>query len=56
MIPINPGQAGKQILAQKVYAALADIPEPVDMIEFSVARNTFCRSCARRWRSSRSRR
>jgi predicted CoA-binding protein len=33
MIPINPGQVGKQILGQKVYAALADIPEPVDMID-----------------------
>ena len=33
MIPVNPGQAGKQILGQKVYAKLADIPEPVDMVD-----------------------
>jgi len=33
MIPVNPGQAGKEILGQKVYAALADIPEPVDMVD-----------------------
>jgi predicted CoA-binding protein len=33
MIAINPGQAGKEILGQKVYAKLADIPEPVDMID-----------------------
>ena len=33
MIPINPGQAGKEILGQKVYAKLADIPEPVDMVD-----------------------
>jgi uncharacterized protein len=33
MIPVNPGQVGKEILGQKVYAKLADIPEPVDMID-----------------------
>jgi hypothetical protein len=33
MIPVNPGQAGKEILGQKVYAKLGDIPEPVDMID-----------------------
>jgi uncharacterized protein len=33
MIPVNPGQAGKDILGQKVYARLADIPQPVDMID-----------------------
>jgi predicted CoA-binding protein len=33
MIPVNPGQAGKDILGQKVYGKLADIPEPVDMID-----------------------
>ncbi len=33
MIPVNPGQAGKEILGQKVYATLADIPEPVDMVD-----------------------
>ena len=33
MIPVNPGHAGQEILGQKVYAKLADIPEPVDMID-----------------------
>src|SRR6202165_1661364 len=33
MIPVNPGQAGKEILGQKVYAKLSDIPYPVDMID-----------------------
>jgi predicted CoA-binding protein len=33
MIPVNPGQAGKEILGQKVYATLNDIPFPVDMID-----------------------
>src|SRR5215475_14736582 len=33
MVPVNPGQAGGEILGQKVYAKLADIPEPVDMVD-----------------------
>jgi uncharacterized protein len=33
MIPVNPGQAGREILGQKVYAHLTDIPEPVDMVD-----------------------
>ena len=33
MIPVNPGQAGKTILGQKVYAKLSEIPEPVDMVD-----------------------
>ena len=33
MIPVNPGYAGERILSQKVYAKLADIPEPVDMVD-----------------------
>src|SRR5437868_82409 len=33
MIPVNPGQAGEGILGQKVFAKLADIPEPVDMVD-----------------------
>jgi predicted CoA-binding protein len=33
VFPVNPGQAGKEILGQKVYAHLADIPEPVDMVD-----------------------
>ncbi len=33
MIPVNPGQAGKEILGQKVYGKLSDIAEPVDMVD-----------------------
>src|SRR5215471_19122426 len=33
MIPVNPGQAGGEILGRRVYARLADIPEPVDMVD-----------------------
>ena len=33
VIPVNPGQAGKEILGQKVYGQLADIPQPVDMLD-----------------------
>src|SRR5579863_7959940 len=33
MIPVNPGQAGKEILGRRVYARLLDIPDPVDMVD-----------------------
>jgi len=33
VIPVNPGQAGKDILGQKVHGALADISEPIDMVD-----------------------
>lgn len=33
VIPVNPGQADKNILGQKVYASIADVPAPVDMID-----------------------
>ena len=33
MIPINPGQAGRELLGRKVYAKLADVPEPIDMVD-----------------------
>ena len=33
MIPVNPGQAGRELLGQKIYARLADIPEAVDMVD-----------------------
>lgn len=33
VFPVNPGQAGKEILGQMTYARLADIPEPIDMVD-----------------------
>jgi predicted CoA-binding protein len=33
MIPVNPGQVGRDILGQPVYGKLADIPEPIDMVD-----------------------
>jgi predicted CoA-binding protein len=33
IVPINPGLAGKEILGQQVYAALKDVPAPVDMVD-----------------------
>lgn len=33
MIPVNPGQAGHTMLGQMIYARLADIPEPIDMVD-----------------------
>jgi uncharacterized protein len=33
VIPVNPGQAGKEILGQRVYAKLADISEPIDLVD-----------------------
>jgi predicted CoA-binding protein len=31
--PVNPGQAGKEILGQHVSARLSDIPHPIDMVD-----------------------
>ena len=33
VIPINPGLAGGELLGQKVYGSLSDVPEPIDMVE-----------------------
>ena len=33
MIPINPGLAGKELLGQKIYGRLSEVPEPIDMID-----------------------
>jgi uncharacterized protein len=33
MIPVNPGHAGKELLGQRIYARLTDIPEPIDMVD-----------------------
>lgn len=33
VFPINPGQAGKEILGRMTYARLADVPESIDMVD-----------------------
>jgi len=33
MIPINPGHAGEDLLGRRIYARLADVPEPIDMVD-----------------------
>jgi predicted CoA-binding protein len=33
VLPVNPGHAGQQIHGQTVYARLADIDEPIDMVD-----------------------
>lgn len=33
VIPVNPGQAGKEIHDQRVVASLADIDTPIDMVD-----------------------
>jgi predicted CoA-binding protein len=33
VIPVNPRAAGQEILGERVYASLKDVPEPVDMVD-----------------------
>jgi predicted CoA-binding protein len=33
VFPVNPGHGGQEILGRTVYASLADVPEPLDMVE-----------------------
>jgi hypothetical protein len=33
VIPVNPGQAGKEILGERVYASLAEIEQKVDIVD-----------------------
>lgn len=33
VFPINPGHAGSELLGRPVHASLADLPQPVDMVD-----------------------
>lgn len=33
VLPVNPGLAGQNLLGEPVFASLAEIPEPVDMVD-----------------------
>jgi len=33
VIPVNPGLAGQELLGERVAASLADIDEPIDMVD-----------------------
>jgi len=33
VIPVNPREAGKEILGETCYATLADVPEEIDMVD-----------------------
>jgi uncharacterized protein len=33
VVPINPGLAGKDLLGQKVYASLSEVPIAIDMVD-----------------------
>jgi len=41
VFPVNPGHAGGTILGQRVFARLADIPQPVDMVDVFRAASRF---------------
>lgn len=33
VVPVNPGLAGKNLLDQKAYGTLKDIPDPIDIVD-----------------------
>ncbi|MEX0408529.1 CoA-binding protein [Aquibium sp. LZ166] len=33
VFPINPGHAGREMLGRMTYARLAEVPEPIDMVD-----------------------
>src|SRR6202044_2294586 len=35
VVPVNPGIAGQELLGERVYASLRDIPDKIDRVEVS---------------------
>jgi len=33
VIPVNPALTGREVLGERAYATLADVPEPIDMVD-----------------------
>jgi len=33
VVPVNPGLAGQELMGRKVYASLADVPAPADVVD-----------------------
>src|ERR1700709_51492 len=33
VIPVNPGTAGQELLGERIYASLRDIPDKIDMVD-----------------------
>ena len=53
VIPVNPGTAGQELLGEKVYASLRDIPDKIDMVDvFRAVRPGAGRSSTMRSRSA----
>ncbi|OWA36873.1 CoA-binding protein [Saccharibacillus sp. O16] len=46
IIPVNPTAAGQEILGETCYASLADVPEPIDIVDV-FRRSEFCADVAR---------
>jgi OAH/OAS sulfhydrylase len=40
VIPVNPGTAGRELLGERIYASLRDIPDRIDMVEVFRASDT----------------
>jgi hypothetical protein len=51
-IPVNPNAAGSTINGETVYRRLADVPEPIELVDCSAARMRPARPSTRRSRSA----
>ena len=40
VIPVNPGTAGRELLGERIYASLRDIPDRIDMVDVFRASDT----------------